>query len=36
LESINLNAIHGIGVNKRLNGVAGMTGNATYSSPTIG
>lgn len=36
LESISLNALHGIGVNKRLNGVAGMVGNATYTSPTIG
>jgi hypothetical protein len=31
LKSINANATHGIGVNRRTNGVAGMLGNATYS-----
>jgi len=31
LKGINLKATHGVGVNKRLNGVAGMVGNGTYS-----
>lgn len=31
LKGINLKATHGVGVNRRVNGVAGMVGNATYS-----
>jgi hypothetical protein len=36
LESITLNAMHGVGVNKRINGVAGRFGNASYGTPSIG
>lgn len=31
LKGINLKATHGVGVNRRTNGVAGMVGNGTYS-----
>lgn len=36
LESISLNALHGIGVNKRINGIAGEFNNGSYATPTIG
>jgi len=37
LSGIRLDALHGVGVNKRINGVAGQFNNGgSYSSPTIG
>jgi len=35
LNGIRLNAMHGVGVNKRINGVAGQINAGSYTSPTI-
>lgn len=35
LDRVLFRATHGIGVNDRTNGVAGMVGNATYQNPTV-